>query len=181
MDIDKWKSTLQIERKWHLQPDLDVAIYSNAIWTVQCTSNLRTTEGNSCTWIEWQDCLVYLDDAVVFESTVDELLQQFCTVFEKLRGAGFKLSPKKCQLFQKEVHYLGFLISEKGLAADPETTNATATRPVPKNIHEIRSFLGLCSYYQRFVKRFAQITKPLNLLTEFQTTFHRTSECQQVF
>ncbi len=87
-------------------------------------------------------------------------------MFEKLRGAGLKLSPRKCQLFQKEVRYLGFLISEKGLAADPEKTNAISTWPVPKDAHEIRSFPGLCSYYQRFVKGFAQITKPLNLTTK---------------
>ncbi len=89
-------------------------------------------------------CFVYLEDVVVFGSTVDELLQRLN--IEKLRGAGIKLSPKKCQLFQKGVRYLGFLISEKGLAADLEKMNAITTWPVPKDTHEVRSLLGLCSY-----------------------------------
>ncbi len=101
--------------------------------------------------------IVYLDDVVVFESTVDELLQRFCIVFEKLRGAGLKLSSKKCQLFPKEVCYLRFLTSEKELVADSEQTNAIATWPLPKDAHYIRSFLGLCS----FVEGFAQIMVPL--------------------
>ncbi len=123
-------------------------------------------------------CLIYLADVVVFRSTVEELLQWLNIVFEKLRGAVFKLSPKKCQLFQKRVCYLRFLISEKGLAADPEKTNTIAMRSVSKDEHEVRSFLGLCSYYRRFINGFAQITKPLNQLTEFQTTFHWTNECK---
>ncbi len=53
--------------------------------------------------------------------------------------------------------------------------------PAPTNAHEVRRFLGLCSYYRRFVKGFAQITKPLNQLAEFQTTFQCTNECQQAF
>ncbi len=91
--------------------------------------------------------LVFLDDEVVFGSTVDEISQQPCVVFEKLRVAGLKLSPKKCQLFRKEVLYLGFLTSKKGLAVDPEKTNNIATLPVLKDAHEVRNFLGLCSYY----------------------------------
>ncbi len=124
-------------------------------------------------------CLVYLDDVV--GSTVEELLQRLSIVFEKLRGIGLKISPKKCQLFQKEVRHLGFQILEKGLAADPEKTNAIATWPVPKDAHEVRSFLGLCSYYRWFVKGFAQITKTLNQLTEFQTALQWTNECQKAF
>ncbi len=70
-------------------------------------------------------CLIYLDDVVVFRSKV-ELLQRLNIIFDRLRGAGLKLLPKKCQLFWKEVCYLGFLILEKDLAADPEKTNAIA-------------------------------------------------------
>ncbi len=93
-------------------------------------------------------CLVYLDHAVVFGPTIDKLLQQLNILFDELRGAGLRLSPEKCQLFQKEVRYRGFLISENGLAADPEKTNAIAIWPVPKDAHEVRSLLGLGSYYQ---------------------------------
>ncbi len=84
-------------------------------------------------------------------------------------------------MFQKEVRHLEFLILEKGLAADPKKMNAIATWPVPNNAHEVRSFLGLCSYYRRFVKGFTQITKPLNQLMESQTAFQWTNECQKAF
>ncbi len=112
---------------------------------------------------------------------MDELLQCLCIVFEKLRDAGLNRLPKKCQLFLKEVRYLELLILEKGLAADRKTIRATATCPVQKDAHEVRSFLGLCSNYRRFVKGFVPITKSLNQLTECQTTFHWTNECQEVF
>ncbi len=65
-----------------------------------------------------------------------------------------------------------FLILEKRSAADAEKTNTTATWPVLKDSHDVRSFLGLCSYYWRFVIGFAQITELLNQLTKGQTTFH---------
>ncbi len=93
-------------------------------------------------------CLIYLDDVVVFGSIAEELLPQLNIVFEKLRGVGLKLLPEKCQLSQKKVCYIGFLISEKGLPAFPEKMNAIATWPVPKDTHEVRIFLGLCSYNQ---------------------------------
>ncbi len=87
-----------------------------------------------------EKCLVRLVDVVVFGLTVDELLQRLCTVFEKIRRAGLKLSPKKWQLFQKKLRYYGFLIFDKKLAIYLEKTNAVPTWATPKDAHEVRSF-----------------------------------------
>src|ERR1700729_1521302 len=131
--------------------------------------------------LTWKTCLVYLDDIIILGKTFDEHLKNVEEVFQKLRGAQLKLSPKKCHFFQKEVKYLGHLISEDGVKTDPEKTEAIQNWPIPKNKHEIRSFLGLCTYYRRFIKSFADIARPLHKLTENNNSYDWTEECEMAF
>lgn len=131
--------------------------------------------------LHWKTCLVYLDDVIIFSSTFDEHLRNLEEILQKLSNAGLKLSPKKCQLFRKEVKYLGHIISSKGVMTDPQKTEAVRDWPVPKDKHDIRSFLGLCSYYRRFVHKFAEIARPLHRLTENEQGFEWTSKCQEAF
>ena len=126
-------------------------------------------------------CLVYLDDVIVFANSPEELLDRLGQVLQRFHTAGLKLAPKKCQLFQKEVRYLGHIVSEKGIAADPEKLEAVKNWPVPQDQHEVRSFLGLCSYYRRFVKDYAHITTSLNQLMGTHSPFIWTDECQEAF
>ncbi|MBJ3201414.1 RNA-directed DNA polymerase, partial [Salmonella enterica subsp. enterica serovar Agona] len=97
-------------------------------------------------------CMVYLDDIFVTGKTFDQHLSNMKTVFSRLRTAGLKLSPKKCKFFQKETCYLGNVISADGIRTDPSKIRAISTWPVPKDVHELKSFLGVCSYYRRFMK-----------------------------
>lgn len=92
-----------------------------------------------------------------------------------------KLNPVKCALFQTEVSYLGYVVSERGVATHPVKVQAVMNWPRPSNTHEVRSFIGLCSYYRRFVPAFALIAKPLHVLTEKNANFKWTEECDQAF
>ena len=111
--------------------------------------------------------LVYLDDILVYSKTVEEHIERLELVFSKLRQQGLKLELRKCSFFQKKVRFLGHEISEDGIATDPDKVNAVINWPVPTTTKDVRSFLGFCSYYRRFVKGFTQIARPLQqLLTE---------------
>ena len=126
-------------------------------------------------------CLVYLDDIILFSSSVDEHLERMVRVLNRLRTSGLKLKPEKCCLFQKSVSFLGHVVSENGIATDPAKTQAVADWPTPTTLKEVRSFLGLASYYRRFVKDFAQIATPLNALTRKGQTFTWTVDAQKSF
>ena len=83
-------------------------------------------------------------------------------VFERLRKAKLKLSPPKCIPFQKRVKYLGHVVSEQGISPDPGKIEVVKTWLRSATVTEVKRFLGLCSYYCRFVPAFAEIAHPLN-------------------
>ena len=91
------------------------------------------------------------------------------------------MNPDKCELFQQEVSYLGHLISAQGVSAGPNKGRAVMACPIPKSKKELRSFLGLCSYYRKFVRSFADITKPLHKLTEKDVRYVWSEECDTAF
>jgi len=126
-------------------------------------------------------CLVYLDDIIVFSTTLDQHLERLVTVMERLRTAGLKLKPEKCALFQKSVSFLGHVISEHGIETDPCKTQLVSEWPVPSSVKHLRSFLGLASYYRRFVQGFATIAAPLNSLMKKNEVFEWTREAQESF
>ena len=131
--------------------------------------------------LHWKICLIYLDDVIVMGRTFEEELERLKEVFERLARAGLKLKPKKCFLFQKRVSYLGHVVTDEGIAADPEKVEQVRTWPTPENSTEVKSFLGLASYYRRFIPDFSTIAKPLYKLTEAKAEFAWTEQCQLAF
>jgi hypothetical protein len=113
----------------------------------------------------WDVCLTYLDDVIVFSKNFDEHLERLAAVLSCLAKANLKLKASKCQLFQQEVRFLGHVISAQGIATDPDKIKVVENWPRPRNLQEVRSFLGLASYYRRYVARFADQAKALHLLT----------------
>ena len=109
-------------------------------------------------------CLIYLDDIIVFAKTQEEAITRLGTVFQKLREAGLKLQPSKCELFKTSLLYLGHIVSEDGIRIDPEKIEAVLQWPVPLTVTDVRSFLGLTNYYRRFLKGYAKIARPLTNL-----------------
>ena len=135
--------------------------------------------------LNYEILLVYLDDVIVMGSDVDQLIERLQTVFDRLRGANLKLKPKKCTLFRKQVEFLGHVVSSEGIATDPTKTDRVKAWPVPTNISEVRSFLGLCGYYRKFVPDYYTKAKPLHDLTKKprkdRAKFEWTSSCDDAF
>ena len=99
-------------------------------------------------------CIIYLDDVVVFAPTVPEHLTRLQAVFQKLKDAGLKLKPSKCELFKKSISYLGHVVSEEGVRTDPKKIEAVKNWDRPHNIHTVRTiprFLGFVNYYRKFM------------------------------
>ncbi|KAK6171893.1 hypothetical protein SNE40_018316 [Patella caerulea] len=131
--------------------------------------------------LQWEVCLVYLDDIIIYSQTFVEHLDRIEMALNRLRKAGLKLKASKCNLFRDEVKYLGHIVSSNGIATDPTKIECVRGCRTPVNVTEVRSFLGLCSYYRRFIKHFSDIAKPLNKLTEKGQKFNWTDECESSF
>jgi predicted aspartyl protease len=98
--------------------------------------------------LNFEACLVYLDDIICFSETFEQHLQRLGAIFERLVAANLLLSASKCNLFQPKVHFLGHVVGRSGIAADASKIDAVLNWPPPKNIHEVRSYLGLTGYYR---------------------------------
>lgn len=96
-------------------------------------------------------CLVYLDDVIVDGRDFEEHLERLREVFHRFRQAGLKLKPSKCFLLRPRVPYLGHVISAEGASTDPAKIKAVQQWPVPLKVTDVRSFLGLASYYWRII------------------------------
>ena len=131
--------------------------------------------------VQWNSCLVYLDDIIILGRTFEEHLCNLHHVFSRLREAGLKLQPAKCTFCQKEVTFLGHIVSPSGVAPDPSKTDKVTSWPTPACKRDVQQFIGLANYYRRFIRNFASIARPLHRLTEKTASFKWTSECQTAF
>ena len=131
--------------------------------------------------LQWEKCLVYLDDIIIFGSDFSQSLSNLEAVFQRISAAGLKLKPKKCNFFRKEVAFLGHLVTPDGVACNPAKIEAVSDWESPKSVTEVRSFLGLASYYRRFIRSFATIASPMTALTEKGRPFIWDDKCQVAF
>ncbi|KAK2904105.1 hypothetical protein Q8A73_010762 [Channa argus] len=110
--------------------------------------------------------LVYLDDLIVFGKTLEEHEERLFKVLDRLEEAGMKISLDKCQFCQSKVKYLGHVVSADGVSPDPAKIEAVTNWPQPIDLRTLKSFLGFCGYYRRFIANYASIVKPLTELTK---------------
>lgn len=131
--------------------------------------------------LHWSCILVYLDDIIIFARSFQEHQQRLKTVLDRLREAGLKLKPSKCHFARKSVKFLGHVVSSEGVHTDPDKTKKIADWPSPQSVEEVRSFIGLASYYRRFIQDFASLAAPLTNLTGKRATFHWSAEEEMAF
>ena len=109
---------------------------------------------------------VYLDDILIFTRTLEEHRKVVTEVLSRLQEYDLYLRPEKCEFEKEEVEYLGLVIRNKEVAMDPVKVEAVKEWKDPKNLKEVRGFLGFANFYRRFIKDFARIARPLNDLTK---------------
>ena len=109
---------------------------------------------------------VYIDDILIYADTLDELHRLTRKVFDICRKASLYLKASKCEFERDSLLFLGFIISNNGVSTDPDKVKAVQEFPVPTNLTESRSFIGLVSYYRQFVENFSKIASPITELTK---------------
>ncbi|CAH8529728.1 unnamed protein product [Dicrocoelium dendriticum] len=124
---------------------------------------------------------VYLDDALIMGSDPQALLATLEKVLTRLEEAGFRLRAEKCNFLMESVKFLGFIIDKHGRRPDPANIEAVKQMPPPRDVAELRSFLGLISHYSAFLPSLHQTRGPLNELLMKGKEWRWTKECQQSF
>ena len=131
--------------------------------------------------LQWEECLVYLDDIIIYSKTFNEHIDRLEHVFTRLEESGLKIKLEKCKFLVKEVNYLGHIVSGEGVRPDPKKVECVREYPTPQNAEELGSFLGLASYYRRFVENFGDIASKLYKLIRKTTKFIWNKEHNNAF
>ncbi len=95
--------------------------------------------------LHWQTCLIYLDDIIIFGKTFAEMIKNLDLVLERFAQAGLKLKPPKCQLFKKEVEFLGHVVNEHGVHTDPRKIECIKNWPLSTNISPRSDHFWVCA------------------------------------
>jgi len=131
--------------------------------------------------LQWEICLVYIDDIIVYAETFEEHMARVDEVLGRVKQAGLKLRPDKCHLLQPEVTFLGHVVSKDGVGPDPTNVAKILGWPRPETPKQVKQFVATASYYRRFVKNFAKSARPLVELTKKGKEFIWSEESQTAF
>ena len=121
-------------------------------------------------------CLAYIDDTICFSGSFEDHLVDLEAVFDRFRRSGLKLMAQKCRLFQTRCKFVGHIVSKEGIEVDPAKVGCIVNWQFPRTVSELRSFLGLCSYYRMYIKGFANIADPLTECLRKGVTLSPTPE-----
>jgi hypothetical protein len=122
-----------------------------------------------------------VDDVLLFSRTFEEHLRHMGIVLDKLLRAGFTLNATKCKFCQSEIRFLGHKIDRRGVSADPDRVSAILAYPTPKNVKQLRQFLGTCNFHSRFIVGYGNYTAPLLPLLQQGTKWRWTKVMQGAF
>ena len=111
-----------------------------------------------------RECLLYIDDIIIFSRTFDEHISRLEAVFERLHKAKLKLKASKCFFIKDQIKYLGHIVSKDGIQTDPDKISTVVNWPTPTSVKEVRRFIGFAGFYRRFIKNFSSVARPLHNL-----------------
>ena len=131
--------------------------------------------------LKWQCLLVYLDDVCVYSKAFESHMIDLENTFKRIEQYRVKLKPGKCRLFQQEFLYLGHVVTRQGLRTNPLKISGVQQMSAPRNASQLRSFIGLCSYYRRFIRNCATLSGPLNKLIGNNVKFVWTAVEEEAF
>jgi len=127
-------------------------------------ATFQRASDNILSGLKWQICLVYLNDFIIFSANARQHVKDVDTALHRLREAGVTLNLEKCTWFSDEVEFLGHIVRPGQLHVDNKSVDALKDAKFPTTKTQLKSFLGICHVYRRFVKDFAKRAKPLNTL-----------------
>ena len=156
-----------------------IGIQCHVLWPFKCTCCFSGTYVCSLQGCD-RFATVYLDDIMIFSTTLEEHMHHLKLIFGKLRQHNLRLKLMKCSFHQLETNNLGFVISEEGVKADKKF-KAIRSLPVPTCVREVRSFISMCSYHRRFLPNFSQIAEPIIMLTRKYAHFKWSDVHQKAF
>ena len=114
----------------------------------------------------WDFVFIYLDDILKASKSFPEHITHITQVFKRLQEAGLKVKPSKCMFAEKQIDYLGFTISGKGVHPTHKNILAVKEFPRPTSVKEVKRFLGLANFYRRHLQNMGVICRPLTALTK---------------
>ena len=123
------------------------------------------------TGLKWKECLVYLDDILIFSKDWESHLVHLRHVFERLERANISLKLSKCEFAKNEMQFLGHIVGHQKLIPDERNVEAVLNFPIPKDITGVRAFLGLVGHYRRFIPKFADKSDALRKLLKKGNVF----------
>jgi hypothetical protein len=133
---------------------------------------------------EWLDdfVVIYIDDILIYSGSLEEHAEHLQKVFQRLRENKLYAKLEKCEFGVIEVDFFGHRITQEGLKMDDHKVKAILDREPPKSVPALKSFLGLASYYRKFIKNFAKIAAPLtNLLKKSAVIYGWEKACNEAF
>lgn len=123
----------------------------------------------------------FFDDIIIQGSSERELMIRLQKVLHKLKDSNLRVNKEKCHFFKRSIDYLGHTIDKDGLHKNIEKIKSISNAERPKNVNELRTFLGMANYYNKFIPNLASITNPLNELLKKNMNFNWTSTCETAF
>ena len=120
---------------------------------------------NALSDLEYSYVVVYLDEVLIIADSIDQALERLNTVLDALVKAGFSFNFAKCSFLKTSVLYLGYVIHNGEVRPNPGKIHALSSLPAPTTVTQLRQFIGLASYFRKFVPKYSQMMKPLYALT----------------
>jgi len=126
--------------------------------------------------------LVYLDDIMVYTKSLEDHYSTLDTVLKRITATGLRVNPEKCHLLKMEVKFLGHIVDKEGVRTDPSKIEAMKSFERPKCIKSLRSFLGICNYYRKFIKEYSKKSRLLEeLVRRNKQKLIWTEKCNEAF